>query len=125
VNRAPRGEINLVSLTLLALVAGAIYWAVLFGPKYLDHVDIKQAIHLAIAQKAQAPEEQLKDTLIRLVGDIAPDVELVRDDIQVEKDTDENTIFVSFEYQREVKLVPSEKVHAVTFEPAVKTKIRP
>jgi hypothetical protein len=115
-----------MSIVMIAAVSGAIYWGVLFGPKYMDHIDVKQAMRRAIAQKASMGSiEDIQDILIREMKVIAPDVELIREDITVTRNKDVASVEIDFEYTREVKLVPTDKMSSVSFHPVVKDTYTP
>jgi hypothetical protein len=132
----PYGKVNLVTLLLLSAVIGGIYSVWMFSKPVLDNLDVKEALSAALNQKGLS-DDQLKAVIIsRLerVGthfgedDFGRVVEktglgLTPDQITVDRDTVQGTLYLRIDYHRDIQLKPSGKWVQLRFKPDASGKI--
>jgi hypothetical protein len=127
--RKTRGAVSVVSLVLLLGVAAGVYAAWIFVPPYFDNLDVREAtsaafIHMAVDQENDRIRIYLLDRLKRIgthwesEGDTLVEkrgLGLTDSDILIERDPTEHTGRVQVDYQRQVKLWPSERFFSIEF----------
>ena len=128
--RGPRGAVNPISVVVILLIAAGVYYVAIFAPIYLDNIDVTDAVVSAYNQTGQAPDAtiltNLRDRLKRIGTHREPndDGELVEvmglgipDENVVYELNPDNTVTVSVNYVREVRLKPTGKWTRVKFSP--------
>jgi hypothetical protein len=130
---ASAGKINLVSLALLGAVAAGIYWVFIFSPPYLDNLDVKEALNAAYNQAGRSTDAQLRAQIraklndpklgsheqldgfgnVRVVGGLG----ILDEQIVIERDEVSNWVQLRVEYEREIRLRPTERTHTLYFSP--------
>lgn len=122
--RRATGAVNPLSVLIIAAVVGGLYWLIMFGPKYLDNLDVKEAVDIAIATAKDRGDDALVVTIISSMakvgwhreedpesGDLVekPGLGLAPENIVVERNEDAKTIRITVSYTRDVHLVPFNK----------------
>ena len=127
--RTARGAVSLFTLVLLLGLAAGGYLAWMFVPVYLDNLDVREASTAAFNRMVADPDmDRVRAYLLDRSKRIGthwegegglrvekPGLGLTDADIVVEHDTGEHTGRVQVDYQREVKLWPSERFVSVDF----------
>jgi len=118
-------------LLLLAVVAGGIYAVWTFSPAYLDNLDVQEAISVAFNQADKRSDDALKAIIVNRLhrvgthladdgyGNITekPGLGISADNIYVERDEVQGTLYIRVDYERQVKLKPTERWHTLRFSP--------
>lgn len=127
--RKARGAVSLFTLVLLLGLAAGGYLAWMFVPVYLDNLDVREASTAAFNRMVADPDnDRVRGYLIERSKRIGthweneggtrvekPGLGLTDADIVLERDPGEHTGRVQVDYQREVKLWPSERLVSVDF----------
>jgi hypothetical protein len=127
--RKARGAVSLFTLVLLLGLAAGGYLAWMFVPVYLDNLDVREASTAAFNRMVADPDnDRVRGYLIDRSKRIGthweseggtrvekPGLGLTNADVVLERDTGEHTGRVQVDYQREVKLWPSERFVSVDF----------
>jgi hypothetical protein len=132
---------ELGTVLLLLGLAVAFYLAILIVPVYFDNMDIRQELGNTFLQQGKLKTEtEIHDFLVRRLGTLGshyePDEEtgellevpgILVDDEQVTviRDPAQHTLLLQISYDREVKLIPSNKVLNFHFEPKFEDKLSP
>jgi len=130
----PIGKTNVVGLLMLIAAAGCVYWAIIFGPVYVDNFDVKDIVNVGfnsygnadsnIATIRAVMRRRLDDSKFGMTkitdpetGEEKEKVGLPITDEQIITVFDEpaGTFTVRVEYDREVVLIPTDKVSVVHF----------
>lgn len=114
---------------LLALAAG-VYAGVIFGPAYLQHFDVREAVAVAANQAATKDDDTLKAMIVarlnraplgphwevdrRGVEHELPGLGISESDIQITRRTDPPEDIVEVHYRRKVQLRPTDRWHEWT-----------
>jgi hypothetical protein len=127
----PTGAVNPVSVLLVIAGAGAIYYAVMFGPLYIDNMSVKQAAEVGLTA-GRGPEESIRDVVLRTINTgpeavgthMEEDAEgnlvekrglgLTEENVSVFKDEAAKTVRISIDYSRTVRLKPTQKTRTVS-----------
>ena len=118
---------SLGGLIFLLVVGGGIYAAVIFGPVYLEHYDVKQAVRTAVNQARVADDKTIRRDLMKAIGHVGSH-KVVQEDgtvveepgiteeaVVIERDPATLTIRIRVEYYRDVQLRPTDKVRRLQF----------
>lgn len=110
---------------------GALYWAVVFGPAYLDNISMREALDVAV--HTRGGDEHVVEAVINRVNfgehafgyhyeenENGEQVEvrgmgLTADNISVDRNEQAHTLKVMIDYTRPVRLKPTSTVRSVTF----------
>ena len=120
---------NLVSLFLLLGVAAVVYLGWIFVPPWLDSLDVREATSAAFNRMGSDPEDgRVRTFLLGRLNSIGthwemqqgvktevPGLGLREDDIRLERDRDNRTARVSIDYQRELRLKPTDKFYTLDY----------
>jgi hypothetical protein len=126
----PRGSVNPVSVLMFLGVAGALYWATMFGPMYLDNMSMSEVLDVGISASGGSDNDVVNAMLNRVnlsadaIGSHLEETDsgevvekkglgLTADNITVTRDG--GRITVAIDYTREVRLKPTHKVRVLTF----------
>lgn len=122
------GKVSLVTLVLLALVAGGIYLLVMFVPFYIDHLDVKEAVQAVHNMSGRNPNDgQLRSEIRQRTSQMGSHVErdswgvdhvvhglgLTDDQITIERSSVMDNVRVEVQYDREVHLKPFNYVYTL------------
>lgn len=128
--RHPSGKVSFGGLLLLALLAGGVYLGVVFIPFYVDNLDVKEAVAAAHNRAAQrAPDSTLRNTIIERTSQMGshwevdqydndvlkPGLGLTEEQILIERSEVTGSVRIEVEYERQVRLVPTDRVHTLRF----------
>lgn len=128
--RHPSGKISFGGLVLLSLVAGGIYLGVMFVPFYVDNLDVKEAVAAAHNRAAQTTDDDsLRNTIIERTSHmgthwerdqfdrdiLVPGLGLTRDQILIERSDVTPSVRIQVDYERRVRLKPTNHVHTLHF----------
>lgn len=136
----PTGKTNPVTvLVILAVIAGG-YWVVMFGPLYLDNLEVREAadsafnVYVVERDETKAIREALnRQTKIGSHFEVSeedgteqklPGLGLTEDDVVLEHDESSGEASVRIEYNRTVILWPTENRRTVHFAVEKKGKIK-
>jgi hypothetical protein len=111
-------------LSILGVVA-LIYSAVMFGPVYLDHIDVREATNMAFSVYLLEKPESAKSRLLGRLGQIGDHYEegddgeeqlvqglgVAEEDVTIELDPSSNVLTIRVTYDRAVELIPTKKKH--------------
>ena len=126
----PSGKVSLGGVLFLALLAGGVYAAAMFGPLYVDNFDVKDAVAVAHNRAAQgADDAQLRDTIIERTGRmgthwetdkfdrdyVVPGLGLKPEQILIERSSVTPRVRIQVDYVRRVRLKPLDRVETVHF----------
>lgn len=127
----PTGKVNLVGLLLLGAVGAAVYWAVMFVPKYVDNLEVKEAVEASLSSAGRAPDSSVKDAILRRANAPSmgsttrvdesgqpvelPGLGLTEDNIVIDADPNAKKVTVTVEYDRVVVLKPTDNVKVLHF----------
>ena len=102
---SPSGKINIVTIVLILIIAGAIYFAVMLIPPYVEYYKFEEKIRAVAnsARRVASNEKLLKD--LHKESKIL-ELNLPYDAIVVERDPMGKWIEISCSYARVVDLVP-------------------
>jgi hypothetical protein len=127
----PRGSVNPITVLMLMGVAGALWWAIIFGPVYLDNMTLREALDVGL--HAPGDDENKRDAVLKRInfgGDAVGShteedangnpvevrgLGLTSDNVTVVSDREAGVIRISVDYSRDVRMAPSQKVRTVTF----------
>jgi hypothetical protein len=137
--RPARGAVSLVSLVLLLGLAAGGYCAWLFVPVYVDNLDVREASTAAFNRMAADPDnDRVRTFLLNRTKQIGTHWEseggtrvekrglnLTDSDLILERDAEEHTGHVQVDYQREVRLWPTERFITVDFHVEKAGKLAP
>jgi hypothetical protein len=137
----PKGKINLIGVAMLAGITYAIWWIVTYSTVYLDNLDVRNAVNQAYNQSVRVTDGDMRSGLVRSLNfnsvgwhwEENDDGERVRkpglgvpdEGIEIERDEVNNTILVRVTYEREVALLPFDKLDMVKFVVEKQGKIPP
>ncbi len=124
-----RGAVNLIGVLLLLGLVAAGYAAWLLIPIWLDSLDVREAATATFNRLANDPDdERLRIYLLSRTKAIgthwvteegtkveAKGLALTDADISIERDASEHSGRLQFDYQREVKLWPTERFATLDF----------
>jgi len=127
--RNTRGAVSVVSLVLLLGLAAAAYAGWVYIPAYLDNLDVREASTAAFNRMAVDPENDrirlyLMDRIKRIgthwdseggTYEEKPGLGLTDADVLIDRDTAEHSGRIQVDYQRQVKLWPSERFYFIDF----------
>jgi hypothetical protein len=127
--RKTRGAVSLISLVLLLGLAAGGYALWVFVPPYLDNLDVREACTASFNRMAADPENDrvrlyLMDRLKRIgthwdneggTWQEKPGLGLGDSDVLIDRDAAEHTGRIQVDYQRGVKLWPSERFFSMDF----------
>lgn len=114
---------------MLLIVGGAIYAGVIFIPVWADNFDVKEALAAAYNSASREPDEALRAKIrwmLRNTGThkeddgygnivVKPGLGISDEDIVIERNGVTNTISISLDYRREVRLKPTKKTVTLNF----------
>jgi hypothetical protein len=134
-----RGAVSLFSIVLLLGLAAGGYCLWVFAPVYLDNLDVREATTAAFNRMVPDPDmDRVRVYLLSRTKRIGthwedeggtrvekPGLDLTDSDIVVERDTNEHTGRVQVDYQREVKLWPTERFTTFNFHVEKAGKLAP
>jgi hypothetical protein len=137
--RQARGAVNFVTLVLLLGLAAGGYCAWLFVPIYLDNLDMREASTAAFNRMGADPDnDRVRVYLLSRTQKIGthweseggtrvekPGLDLTDSDLILERDTYEHTGRVQIDYQRQVRLWPTERFFTVDFHVEKAGKLAP
>jgi hypothetical protein len=137
--RPARGAVSLVSLVLLLGLAAGGYCAWLFVPVYVDNLDVREASTAAFNRMAADPDnDRVRTFLLNRTKQIGTHweseggtrvekrgLDLTDSDLILERDAEEHTGHVQVDYQREVRLWPTERFVTVDFHVEKAGKLAP
>lgn len=103
--RSPSGRINIVTIIIIAVAAGAVYCVVMFAPAYIEHYKFEEKLH-AVANLSHRvkDEEMLRAEIDRELKNL--NMELPYEAIQIRFDPEGLWVEFTANYARVVKLVP-------------------
>jgi hypothetical protein len=103
--RSQRGRINIVTIIIIAVVAGAIYCGIIFAPAYIEHYKFESKL-AAVANLSHRvkDEEKLRVEIDRELKNLK--MELPYDAIQIRFGPMNEWVEFTAKYARVVKLVP-------------------
>ena len=128
--RRARGAVSLVTLVLLLLLAAAGYAGWLVIPLYLDNLDMREAVTAAFNRMGADPDDtRIKVYLLSRANRIGthwethggqreekPGLDLTDDDLVIEREAaGGGSGRVQVDYQREVRLWPTERFKTFDF----------
>jgi hypothetical protein len=123
---------NPLTVLLFAALAGGAYYAVIFGPLYLDNLGVKEAAEIGITA-ARANEDVVATAVLKKInfgpnppgshleetdsGDLVekPGLGLTEENVSVVKDEATKTVRITIDYARTVRLVPTQSTRTVQF----------
>jgi len=135
----PSGAVNPLAVLLGAAFAAAVYWAVIFGPVYLDNMGVREAIDVGFAtahpvESNRGTDDEVRAAVLRRINEKPDPVgwhmeedpktgEMVEkfglglepDAVTVERDPATSRIRVAVDYSRTVRYKPTQKVRVVSF----------
>ncbi len=137
--RQARGAVSLFSLVLLLGLAAGGYCVWLFAPVYLDNLDVREASTASFNRMATDPDlDRIRTYFLSRTKRIGthweteggtrvekPGLDLTDSDVIVERDSNEHTGRVQVDYQREVRLWPTERFFSVDFHVEKAGKLAP
>lgn len=130
----PIGKVNVIGLLLILAAGGGLYWIVLFGPIHIDNYTVKDAVSIAFnsygnegqnlvgirkALRFKLDDPKLGPSVVtdsetgeqtEMTGLPIPDAQLI-----TEFDEVTGVLTIRAEYERQVVLVPTDKVSVVHF----------
>ena len=127
-------SVNFVSLLLLALLLGAGYWGVCFGPAYIKNFQVKQHVHEAAMRyyKLSYLDKSLrKDKSVELMNETRAAIVKVLgfDDpglvVQLFLNEDSKRLNVVAEYDHVVSLLGTQKIRVIHFKTLVESDYKP
>ena len=103
--RSESGKLNIVTILIILVVAGAIYFAIMLAPAYIEHYKFDEKLR-AVANSAHRvrDEERLRADIERELKIL--EMELPYDAVKITFDPRGEWVEFSAEYARVVKLVP-------------------
>jgi hypothetical protein len=137
--RKARGAVSFFSLVLLLGLAAGGYLAWMFVPVYLDNLDVREATTAAFNRMASDPDMDRVRVYVmdrqKRIGTHwendgrsrveKPGLGLTDADVVIERDGGEHTGRVQVDYQREIKLWPTERFVSVDFHVEKAGKLAP
>lgn len=124
------GKVNLMTLVLLALIAGGLYFVVMVAPFYVDHMDVKEAVAAAhnlagrnnndgvLRAEIRGRTTRMGEHLERDtwgVEKVVPGLGLTDDQITIERSGVTQNVRIEVAYDREVRLKPTNYIHTMHF----------
>lgn len=133
--RKPSGKVNPISVLLVLAFGGGVYWAVLFGPLYIDNLDVREAVDAAFSRYGNEGEDRARQYLVSrlnkgtqdgIVGhhfevdedgveQELPGLDVAEDNVTFEYEERTSQLTVRVEYDRVVVLKPSQKRRTLHF----------
>ena len=140
----PSGKVNPVTVLLLLAIGGAVYWAVMFGPMYLDNFEVREAVDSAWSLWATDGEDHTYQWLLNRLNNrtqmgtmgshfevdedgvekLLPGLGVPEDNITFAYDENTKMLTVRVEYQRVVVLKPSDKRRTMRFVVEKRAKVQ-
>jgi len=126
----PAGKVNLIGVGMLLAVCAGIWWVVIYGPLYSDHMDVTEIAGMAVSEMGnRVGEESATLSVVRRCAGIGTHKEIdemgeehivpglgVRpEDVTIEANEKTKKVKVSISYTREVVLRPFKTVRRVHF----------
>jgi hypothetical protein len=123
--------VQLTSLLALAAIVAGIYALWTFSPAVLDNLDVKEAITVAHNQAAGRTDDALKAVILSRLGRVGTHLAddgygnvtektglgLTPAHITIERDEVRGNIYIRVDYEREVRLKPTDRYHVLRFSP--------
>ena len=122
----PYGKVNLIGLVIVFAVVYGIWWGAMYGPAYLDNIDVKAGVTASLAVAKQDNDEAVKNTILLATNGKAlgwhhetaedgtvikkPGLGIAREQVFVERNDATQMITVRLEYDREIELNPFDKI---------------
>jgi hypothetical protein len=133
------GKVNLIAVVIVAAMAGAIYWTVMFSGVYLDNMDIKTEVVGAYNEAGRKLDPQLMARILDRANHVGTHKEddgygrivekkglgLTDENVTIERDDVQKRILIRVEYDREVQLKPLQKIRRVHFNVSKEGPINP
>ena len=133
---------NLVSLTLLVAVVAGAYLAWVYIPLWLDDLDVREALAAGVGQLTSEnlgmTEAAIQKTVANRLARVGyhweeqdgrqvqvPGLGLEPDDVQIEHEKDGNSIRLTVDYARTVKLKPLERYWTLRFHTSREAVLKP
>jgi hypothetical protein len=127
--RQARGAVSVINLLLLLGLVAAGYLAWTFVPVWLDSLDVREASSAAFNRMAIDPDlDRIRTYFLDRTKRIGthwesegatrvekPGLGLTAADVVIERDAAEHTGHIQLDYQREVRLWPSDRFVSVDF----------
>jgi hypothetical protein len=127
--RQTRGAVSVINLLLLLGLVAAGYLAWTFVPVWLDSLDVREASSAAFNRMAVDPDlDRIRSYFLDRTKRIGthwesegatrvekPGLGLTPADILIERDAAEHTGHIQLDYQREVRLWPTDRFVSVDF----------
>lgn len=103
--RSERGRINIVTIIIIAVAAGAVYCGIIFAPAYIEHYKFESKL-AAVANMSHRvkDEERLRAEIDRELKTL--EMELPYEAIEIRFGPSEEYVEFEAKYARVVKLVP-------------------
>jgi hypothetical protein len=129
-----RGKVSLFALFFFAAIVVGGYWALIVFPVYIDNIwDVREALDVAYNQAGRRNDAFLKGAIQERVNSSALGVRdevdesgnttqvfgigITEDQILITRNPIANTILIRVDYEREVRLIPSQRIHRIQFSP--------
>lgn len=125
------GKVNLIGLAMILAVCAGAWWVVLFAPVYSDHMDVTDAVGVAVSQyNNRVGEVAVRQALLRacsIIGThkeldadgeekIVPGLGVKDEDVNIIVDEKAHKLRITVDYDREVVLTPLKKIRRVHFQ---------
>jgi hypothetical protein len=129
----PRGSVNPIGVLMIIGLVCATYWAIIFGPAYLDNMSLKEAADVGIgASKDYHDDGVVQQMLARInhgldpIGShtevaedgtetVLPGLNLAPENIVVERNENTRRIRISIDYSRDVRMKPTQSIRTLQF----------
>ena len=121
--RHDRG-LSFVSVILLVLLAGAVWWSMTYGGAYLDNISIKTDLREAAYLSMKRPDDDVRGFIMRKLS-AYPNLDVTPEDLRLEKTDNGNTVILDLTYRRRVKPLFLDDERVVVFTRHMEQDISP
>lgn len=126
----PKAAKNLITLAVLALVAGVIYVGAKIVPYYVDNMDVEEAVNAAFNLAGRNGNDgilraEIRSRTMRMgshmetdtwgVDRVVPGLGLTDDQIAIERSHVTDNVRIEVTYQRDVELALFHRTHTLVF----------
>ena len=127
--RHPSGKISFGGLVLLLLVVGGLYLGVMLIPVYAGNFDVKEAVAVAFNRSPTSDDDMLRKVIIERTSQVGthwdtdkfdqdvlvPGLGLTDENITIERSTVSPNVRIEVDYERRVRLKPTNNVRVIRF----------
>lgn len=136
----PAGKVNLIGLALILAACAGVWWVVLVVPLYSDHMDVTDAVGVAVSMYHREGDEGVRARLLNAVSRIGthreydeetgeqkvvPGLAVTAENINIIVDEKKQLVHITLDYDRDLELTPFKKLRRLHFQAERKGPLTP